>query len=430
MKFSASAHYKNLSAKKNTDYILIYYKMMKKTEKTNYNGNILAGKLRAIKKWRKLSEKGIFSLISAEVENDEDRQKIVSEWESGESEPRRRTLISYADLAGVTLEVLLRDELALPAHITEFESDSERSDLLNLDDRNFGEPDNFERAKFVGGRQTRKIAVSFNAGGTGKTTTAVHLAAAIAETGKQVLIVDATNLSDIGDVAAHLGMSREAAPKSLCEFVIDDNTEAVCKVRDNLYLIRGGRGVVDLERKIIDLENKNGTPPARFDCDAVLSRSLSQIEAHFDYIIFDTPSSWTQINISTLMYADEIIIPVCIQSLPVRNLIDYINLNLKEIQHKRQTPLRWSYALPTIYDDRTAHSEELLGNLKKLFSRTIPNNTELSSRYHNTILCDPIRANVRVSESGGHGQTVFEYDKNSNGAADYRRFAERVMTFD
>ena len=110
----------------------------------------------------------------------------------------------------------------------------------------------------------------------------------------------------------------------------------------------------------------------------------------------------------------------------VSNLHDYINTNLSEIQKYRPLPLKWGYALPTRYDRRVLQSDELLKQISRFFDTTLMENTSLKDKYSNTVLCEPIRYNVRVSEAAAHGKTVFEYAPKANGALDYMKFAQTV----
>lgn len=256
-----------------------------------------------------------------------------------------------------------------------------------------------------------------NKGGSTKTTTAVHLAAALAKEGSNVLLIDTDEQADQGNVATHLGLNREQAPKTLYDFIINGDKDAIYEARENLYVIRGGFELNKLRRNI-DQRQLGG--------HLVFTESLEPIEHLFDYIILDTPPSWNSLNINGLFYADEIVIPINLEGMTISNLHDYIKRNLSEIQKYRSAPLKWGYALPTRFDRRVSQSGELLGQLSRFFDTTISESDELSKRYSKTVLCEPIRYNVRISEAAGHGQTVFEYDPKSNGALDYINFARKV----
>lgn len=271
-------------------------------------------------------------------------------------------------------------------------------------------------------KNTRKIAVTINKGGSTKTTTAVHLAAALAEEGKKVLLIDSDPQSEEGNVAKHLGINFHADselynPRSLYDFVVKGDKEAIIPVRNNLFLIRGGYDLNALRR---DIDNR------QLGGQYVFTEALEPIEHIFDYIIFDTPPSWDSLNINTLFYVEEIIIPINLEGMTVSNLLDYLKRNLKDIQKYRPKPLKWGYALPTRYDRRTKQSDELLDQITRFFDTTLKTIPELSEQYSNTVLCEPIRYNVRISEASAHGQTVFEYEPKSNGAEDYRKFARSV----
>lgn len=273
--------------------------------------------------------------------------------------------------------------------------------------------------------KTRKIAVTINKGGSTKTTTAVHLAAALAEEGKKVLLIDSDPQSEDGNVAKHLGLAdvakeiemENSMSLSLYDFVVKGDRKAIIPARKNLFVIRGGFSLNALRR---DIDNR------QLGGHLVFSEAFEPIEHIFDYIIFDTPPSWDSLNINTLFYVDEIIIPINLEGMTISNLLDYLKRNLKDIQKYRPKPLKWGYALPTRHDRRTKQSEELLDQISLFFNEILPKHKELSEQYSKTILCDPIRYNVRISEASTHGQTVFEYESNSNGANDYRNFARRV----
>ena len=74
--------------------------------------------------------------------------------------------------------------------------------------------------------------------------------------------------------------------------------------------------------------------------------------------------------------------------------------------------LKHCYVLPTFYDRRVKKSAEILKQLKKHFT---------------THVCEPIKYNVRISESAGFGQTIFEYAPASTGAKDYQKVVARII---
>ena len=267
-------------------------------------------------------------------------------------------------------------------------------------------------------KQTHKIAVSINKGGATKTTTAVHLAAGLAELGKTVLLIDADPQSEEGNVAKHLGVKGKDLTRSLYHFIVEGDKEAIYPARENLYIIRGGFELNTLRR---DIDNR------QIGGQYVFAEAFQPLEQIFDFIIFDTAPSWDSLNINTLFYADEMIIPINLEGMTVSNLLDYLNRNLREIHKYRPQTLKWGYALPTRHDKRTRQSAELLDQLGRFFNNTLMANPDLQGKYANTMLCAPIRYNVSISEAAAHGMTVFEYAAKSRGAEDYRNFARSVL---
>lgn len=243
---------------------------------------------------------------------------------------------------------------------------------------------------------TRILAISLSKGGVGKTTTAVNLAAGLVQAGKRVLLVDTDTQ---GQAANALGVRPQIG---LYELSMGEATakEALLKARENMYLLAGGRSLARLKRYISQAE---------FEGEYTLKKTLEPLFPYFDYIIFDTAPSWDVLNVNVLFCAQEVLCPVNLEILSVQGLYDFIG-RVTEIGRRSGVALK--YVLPTALDRRVAQTDEIYGQmLEKL----------------NSLMCDPIRYNVRLSEAPAHGLHIFEYDPSSNGAADYRTLTQRIM---
>ncbi|MCB9139656.1 MAG: ParA family protein [Caldilineaceae bacterium] len=243
----------------------------------------------------------------------------------------------------------------------------------------------------------RKIAVALSKGGVGKTTTAVNLAAGLADAGRRVLLVDL----DTQDQAARmLGVDPAAG---IAELVAGDlpADDALFPAREKLTLLAGGSSLAGLKRIIARKD---------FGGERTVSDALTPLDDRFDYVVIDTAPGWDTLAINALFYADEILTPVALEVLAVQGLLDFAR-NVQSIQqyHDRLT-LR--YVLPTFMDRRVKKSGEILAQLEESFGDRV---------------CAPIRYNVRLSEAPGYGQTIFEYAPRSSGAEDYAALTERIL---
>lgn len=241
----------------------------------------------------------------------------------------------------------------------------------------------------------RKIAVVNHKGGTGKTTTAVHLAAGLAESGYRVLLME---LDPQGNVGAWFGLDAEEAHMADVLAGSIETGAARIEVRQNLEVIASDWRLAEVEERMIwGQERERG-----------LANRLRQYD-DYDFGIIDCAPSMSMLTTSALAYADEVVIPISMEYLAlvgVRQLIENI---LRMTQHNG-VKKRIAAVVPTFYHGHELKSREILATLQKHFAGAV---------------ADPIRTNVRVSEAPSHGQTVFEYSPRSHGAEDYRALVDR-----
>ena len=145
-------------------------------------------------------------------------------------------------------------------------------------------------------RETRRIAVLNQKGGTGKTTTSVNLAAGLAEAGYKTLLVD---LDAQGNVAVSLGLTSK---RTIYHVLVEgaNPSECVMNVSENFDALISNTSLAQAEVRLVN------TPRNRFK--VLANRMVSM--THYDYIIMDCSPSLSVLNQNALTYADNIIIPV------------------------------------------------------------------------------------------------------------------------
>ena len=243
----------------------------------------------------------------------------------------------------------------------------------------------------------RKIAISLSKGGVSKSTTSVSIAHGLALAGKRVLLVDT---DDQGQDSFLLGVN----PSHGLADVLNEEmsaSQALFQARANLFILAGGKSLSAAKRAIGRKD---------YGAEQTLSEMLKPIEDQFDYIILDTSPAWDPLTINTLFYADEVLTPVSLEALTINSLAEFVG-RLESVK-KFNKSLRHAYVLPTFYDLRVKKSGEILKQLQHHFASKV---------------CDAIKYNVRISESAGFGQTIFEYSPNSAGAKDYQKVVERII---
>jgi chromosome partitioning protein len=274
--------------------------------------------------------------------------------------------------------------------------DSQRQYFCSIECRRAGLGDEAFRA-----RRARRIAILNQKGGTGKTTTAVNLAAGVAERGHKVLLID-TDAQ--GNVGVSLGVAGE---QSLYHVLVEgaDPVEVAVPVRAHLDVITSDCTLAAAE---IWLAGQNPEQRAR-----VMTRRLNrmQVSRRYDYVVLDCGPSLNLLNQNALSYADEVVIPVTCDYLALIGVKQVLR-TIKDIERHLHHAVRISAVLPTFFDGRTRLGREVLETLQGHFkSRCL----------------EPIRLNTRLAEAPSHRKTIFEYAPQSHGAEDYNRIVDWII---
>ncbi|MBU0661440.1 AAA family ATPase [Patescibacteria group bacterium] len=248
---------------------------------------------------------------------------------------------------------------------------------------------------------SRIISVVNQKGGVGKTTTSVNLAAALAEMGNFVLLVD---MDPQGNATSGLGHARENILHGIYEVLAEQkrlHDVIVNTAHDGLRIVPSTANLAGANIELVDVEER----------EHQLRKLLEQAGHGYDYIIIDCPPSLGLLTINSLVAADEILIPVQAEYYALEGLsqlLETIAL-LKEHVKPEMTILG---AVITMFDKRTRLSEDVLN--------------ELYQHFPNNIFRSVIPRTVRLAEAPSFGQSIFHYDPRGKGAKAYTRLAREI----
>jgi len=247
---------------------------------------------------------------------------------------------------------------------------------------------------------TRIISISNLKGGTGKTTSSINLAAALAIKGQRVLLLDLDSQCNLSKTFGITDAERNIYGILLEEYSIKS---AVFKIRDRLLLIPGTKNLPAFER------NHGGDFESFYFLKERLEELLSKFE--IDYIIIDCPPSLNLISTNAYVASHEILVPLEAQEFSLDGL-DLVSETLQKVNKRLNPNLKLLGAFFTRYHHRKLISKEML----KL----------INEEYPGVLIDTHIRECVQLKESPSYRKDIFSYAPESNGAIDYKNLADKI----
>jgi chromosome partitioning protein len=271
--------------------------------------------------------------------------------------------------------------------------------------------------RFPRPRETRVITVSNQKGGVGKTTTTVNLAAALAQAGLRVLVLD---IDPQGNASTALGIDHHAEVPSVYDVLVEGRRLAevvqVCPDIENLWC---APATIDLAGAEIELVSLVARESRLQRAVTTYLSSQSDGEDRLDYILVDCPPSLGLLTVNAFVAAKEVLIPIQCEYYALEGLSQLLR-NVELIKGHLNPDLHVSTILLTMYDGRTRLSSQVADEVRAHFSTEVLKTT--------------VPRSVRISEAPSHGQTVMTYDPASSGALSYleaaRELAEQVLGTD
>jgi chromosome partitioning protein len=246
------------------------------------------------------------------------------------------------------------------------------------------------------------ITVCNQKGGTGKTTTAINLAAYLASSGKKVLLVD---LDPQANATSGIGLNKHKVQKSTYHVLLEE-MELAAVLQDtaieNLLIAPSN---LDLTGAEVELVGALGR-------EYRLKRAMSKEKENFDFIVIDSPPSLGLLTINGLCAADSVLIPVQCEYYALEGLSQLVN-TIRLVKDNLNPNLAIEGVLLTMADYRTNLTKEVIQEARNFFKEKV----------YTTV----IPRNVRLTEAPSFGKPIILYDKDSLGAQKYAELSKELL---
>lgn len=259
--------------------------------------------------------------------------------------------------------------------------------------------------KFPKPKQPRVLTVANQKGGVGKTTTTVNVAAAMAQAGLRVLVVD---LDPQGNASTALGIDHHADVVSIYDVLVDStpllDVIQPCTTVDNLYCAPATIDLAGAEIELVSLVAR----------ETRLQKAINaaiEKDHGFDYILIDCPPSLGLLTVNAMVAATEVFIPIQCEYYALEGLSQLLK-NIELVRAHLNPALHVSTILLTMYDGRTRLSAQVADEVREHFPAEVLRTT--------------VPRSVRVSEAPSFGETVMTYDPHSSGALSYLEAANEI----
>jgi chromosome partitioning protein len=247
------------------------------------------------------------------------------------------------------------------------------------------------------------VAVTNQKGGVGKTTTAINLGAALAESGSRVAVID---LDPQGNASTGLGWTPAARSHTTYDLLLG-GADIGDVVQDTAFSgLAILPGTLDLSSIDVDL----------VDAADRLTRLRTALKGpdatRFDYMLIDCPPSLNMLTLNALVAADTMVVPLQAEFFALEGL-SQLMLTVREVRRDANPRLRIDGVVLTMYDRRNRLSTQVEADVRQTMGELV----------FETM----IPRNVRLGEAPSHAMPILAYDPASQGCLAYRALAREFL---
>lgn len=247
------------------------------------------------------------------------------------------------------------------------------------------------------------IAMCNQKGGVGKTTTTINLGAALAETGRKVLLVD---FDPQGSSSVGLGVNPHTLERTIYNLLLSRTIDP------SDVIVPTGVENMDILPANIDLSAAELQLVSEVAREQTLKRVLDRQRSAYDMILIDCAPSLGLLTVNALTAADKVLTPLECEFFALRG-IALLTDTVNKVKDRLNPDLEMLGILGTMFDARTLHSREVLARVVQAFGETV---------FHTVI-----RRTIKFPETTVAGEPITTYAPNSSGADQYRTLAREVL---
>jgi len=249
---------------------------------------------------------------------------------------------------------------------------------------------------------SKVVSIANQKGGVGKTTTAVNLAACVADEGSRVLLID---MDPQGNTTSGLGVDREDLEESVYGVITADTSidEATCATgMEGLDLVPSTRDLAGVEIELVSHAKR----------EYRLRDALRDRDIAYDFVLVDCPPSLGLLTVNALAASDTVLVPIQTEYYALEG-VGLLSQTIELVQEYLNPSLTYEGILLTMYDARTNLSQQVADETEEFFG--------------DLVFETMIPRNVRLSEAPSYGEPIIEYESSSRGAETYREFAREFL---